>query len=130
MELTEQEQRDRDRDDAEFINNPSYSGLAPNQLPNHLRKKTREEKLETKRNWYKNHGKPKHADYNLRTNYGITMAEFTKMVDAVEGRCEICKAYYGMQLCVDHDKFTGAISGVLCKKCNSGIGFFGEDPEA
>ncbi len=45
------------------------------------------------------------------------------------GVCAICskKPKRGF-LCVDHCHRTGMIRGLLCAKCNSGLGFYDDDP--
>ena len=39
--------------------------------------------------------------------------------------CKICKSTH--RLCIDHNHATGQIRGILCTKCNTAIGMFGED---
>lgn len=64
-------------------------------------------------------------DYELRTKYGITLAEWLEMVARVNGRCEIC-GNADEALCVDHDHETGRVRGVLCRSCNRAIGQLGD----
>ena len=36
----------------------------------------------------------------------------------------------GEYLCIDHDKKTGEVRGLLCKECNWGLGNFKDNPES
>jgi hypothetical protein len=42
------------------------------------------------------------------------------------GTCAICGG--GGRLCMDHSHYTGEPRGLLCVKCNSGIGMFNDSP--
>ncbi len=64
---------------------------------------------------------------NFRS-FGGTIDQFKDLVEANEGRCEICGGYQGLDLCCDHSHATERPRGLLCKKCNSGVGFFCDDP--
>lgn len=69
-------------------------------------------------------------DRKLKKAYGIGYAEYQKMFEAQGGRCAICgtdstggrKAFH-----VDHCHDTGAVRGLLCGNCNSGIGNLRDD---
>ena len=57
----------------------------------------------------------------LRTEYGMSTADYSAMVLSQGGRCKIC-GVTGLKLCVDHDHKTGAVRGLLCKHCNFFLG--------
>lgn len=67
-------------------------------------------------------------DYELRSKYGITLAQWLAMVEAVGGRCEICSKNEEA-LCVDHDHESGKVRGVLCRSCNRAVGQLGDTHE-
>jgi hypothetical protein len=45
------------------------------------------------------------------------------------GPCEICGVTNSEPLLLDHSHVTGYIRGWLCRKCNSGLGFFNDNNE-
>lgn len=57
--------------------------------------------------------------------HGLTVAEARDFRRGKE--CSICGEVDN--LCVDHCHTSGAIRGVLCRKCNSGLGMFDDDVE-
>lgn len=60
-------------------------------------------------------------DRNLILRYGITLAEYTKMMEERNGCCDICGKKEN-KLHVDHDHNTGIVRGLLCGNCNRAIG--------
>jgi hypothetical protein len=60
--------------------------------------------------------------------YGITLEIYNKFLKKQNNECAICgNKARGMQhskkrLCIDHDKKTGKVRGLLCGACNIGIG--------
>ena len=62
--------------------------------------------------------------YELRKLYGITVADYEQMLLNQGGVCAICGKINTRQLklAVDHNHKTGKIRGLLCDRCNRGIG--------
>lgn len=72
--------------------------------------------------------------WHLKKHYGLTYEEFNRILSSQNNRCGICKKIFTNVLplipCVDHiHDASNKIRGLLCKSCNSGIGFFKEDVE-
>jgi hypothetical protein len=72
-----------------------------------------------------------YADWagHLRRNYGITIEDYERRLVEQDGKCAICgepTSEGGERLAVDHDHETGKIRALLCRRCNSVIGFIEE----
>lgn len=74
----------------------------------------------------------KRHDLSLQKLYGITAQRYRELLDQQGGCCAICKATAvggnGKRWHVDHCHKTGAIRGLLCQRCNMGLGYFRDDP--
>ena len=66
-------------------------------------------------------------DTDYRKRYGITLAEYERLLAYQDGRCGIClKPPGSRRLAVDHDHRTGMVRGLLCSTgirggCNYGL---------
>lgn len=69
----------------------------------------------------------------LKTQYGMTPERYDAMLEAQGGVCAICGSAeirgYGKRLAIDHCHDSKRVRGILCGKCNRGIGCFDHDPE-
>jgi hypothetical protein len=68
-----------------------------------------------------------HRAYILRKDYGITIEEYNALFEKQKGACAICREHQSKlsrPLAVDHDHKTGKVRGLLCDKCNHGLGQF------
>jgi hypothetical protein len=63
----------------------------------------------------------------LKNRFGISLENYDALLAKQEGACAICKKKFARSLCVDHCHTTGLIRGLLCNKCNRGMGFFEDD---
>lgn len=61
----------------------------------------------------------------------ITHEEYLDILDAQDGVCAICGkkeiSTRKGRLCIDHDHQSGKIRGLLCMKCNAGLGMFNDN---
>jgi len=63
----------------------------------------------------------------IARKYGVSTERATELMEI--GTCQICGASPSQRAHhIDHDHETGVIRGVLCFKCNSGLGCFNDDP--
>lgn len=63
-------------------------------------------------------------------NYRIRQDKFDAMLSAQKGLCAICFGKFGSRgPYVDHDHLRGNVRGLLCARCNTGLGMFGDDQE-
>jgi hypothetical protein len=71
-------------------------------------------------------------DVIIRNQYGITLAEYNTMLEAQDYKCAICgneDEVEGRRLAIDHCHTTGKVRGLLCGKCNRGLGLFYDNEE-
>jgi DNA gyrase/topoisomerase IV subunit A len=74
--------------------------------------------------------KKTHKDWLLRTKYGLTLADYNKMIKEQGGVCYICQNPPNVKaLAVDHCHTTGKVRRLLCDNCNKGLGCFKDSPE-
>lgn len=70
---------------------------------------------------------------HLRAAYGLELTDLERMISEQGGACAICRRTLirtRKQTHVDHDHATGRVRGVLCNRCNKGLGYFEDDPAA
>ncbi len=72
-------------------------------------------------------------DFNLK-QYGIDHAKYIEMFDNQKGCCKICNKHLSevdkgnkKALCVDHCHETNIVRGLLCDKCNRGLGLLNDN---
>jgi hypothetical protein len=70
-------------------------------------------------------------DYDLKRFYGIDLNEYNIMLKNQNFSCKICKTTNPKgrhnTFHVDHDHITKKVRGLLCNKCNVGLGSFKDD---
>jgi hypothetical protein len=94
----------------------------------------REKRLANQSEWRKrNPDKVKHFAENKRLRtYGLTRESHLEMLKSQGFSCAICKEPQSSnkrKLHIDHDHETGNVRGLLCSRCNTGIGQLRHDLE-
>lgn len=75
--------------------------------------------------------KQRHQELHLQRTFGLSLTDYDVLVTAQGGGCAICFGppdYFG-RFHVDHDHATGEIRGLLCQRCNRGLGHFRDNPD-
>lgn len=75
-------------------------------------------------------------DIMLRSKYGISLVDYNVRLKRQRGTCAICCEAETVRdrngnvrpLSVDHCHKTKEVRGLLCTKCNSGLGYFKDRP--
>jgi hypothetical protein len=95
------------------------------------RKKWREDNKEHTKEYNKERWKKiRTSKPHLKSMYGITLEDYNNMFESQKGCCLGCGIHQSelkQPLCVDHDHSNGKIRGLLCVKCNSALGFLGDN---
>lgn len=79
--------------------------------------------------WYQKNKAKKYA-YDkkrfLKLYFNLSVEDYESMYKAQNGVCAICSdiCTSGRRLAVDHCHKTGVIRGLLCGRCNTGLGWF------
>ena len=61
----------------------------------------------------------------LKFKYGITLNKHKQMYAEQNGQCLICsKLVNYMDIVTDHDHLTGKVRGLICRSCNTCLGWF------
>lgn len=82
---------------------------------------------------YEDSKRRKDPQYDMRHYYkkihGLSLEEYGAMLAAQDGLCAICRKpeQLNQRMAVDHHHESGEIRGLLCFRCNTGIGKFYED---
>lgn len=63
-------------------------------------------------------------DSNRKRKFGISGEQYDQMLVDQNNQCAICKKEIGREAAVDHCHNTNKVRGLLCRKCNLGLGGF------
>jgi len=68
--------------------------------------------------------------WHVRTKYGLTPEQYNAMLIAQNDSCAACntpRSEMEREICVDHNKKTNVVRGLLCHGCNTAFGLLKED---
>jgi len=75
--------------------------------------------------------KAKMRNREYMSEFGITLKQYNTLLRKQNFRCAICETPQEktrIRFAVDHSHKVGNVRGLLCDRCNRGLGFFGDDP--
>ena len=70
----------------------------------------------------------------IRRRYGLTVEQYNALLIKQDGKCAICREVFiptkaHPRLSVDHKHGTKIVRGLLCHRCNIGLGAFRDNSE-
>ena len=83
--------------------------------------------LRREQRWGKG-GRAPSSEARLRWKYRLTADEYARLMARAGGRCELCGVDISEGQRIDHCHETGLVRGILCHRCNIGLGWFDDDP--
>lgn len=90
----------------------------------------RECQNKSSRDWHREHRvrrRPKLREGWLKWKYGISQADFLRFKAAQHDKCAICGGQEPLH--VDHCHADNRVRGLLCKRCNTGIGLLDDSKD-
>src|SRR5437016_1776154 len=80
---------------------------------------------------YQSESKRRRSEANRKSRYNLSPKGFDEFLEKQDGKCPICGANITLfnVAQVDHSRMTGKVRGLLCRRCNSANGMYGDDPK-
>jgi hypothetical protein len=93
--------------------------------------KNKEHILAKKKTWSSNN-KDRLREYQLKTQYNLTLDQYNKMLSDQNNSCKVCDIKFNINIKpltphVDHCHATSKVRGLLCMNCNASLGQLKED---
>ena len=84
-----------------------------------------------KKREYRKNNKDLIRAQNKRRVPGWNIDRYNEYLELQQGKCAICGTteYTNKDWCADHDHATNQPRGLLCGRCNAGLGYFKDNPE-
>jgi hypothetical protein len=86
----------------------------------------RQQRLERQRQWWQSIGPQQRRGRGLK-HYGITLEAYEKLLELQGSACAICREKFTATPHVDHCHVTRKVRGLVCRRCNTGLGCFQDD---
>lgn len=92
----------------------------------------REKYLSSQKGYY-DKDKESYKWRNIKNTYGLSKEDFFDILEEQNNKCKLCKNSFVSlgknDLHIDHCHETNKIRGLLCMKCNVGLGMLGDNEE-
>jgi len=90
--------------------------------------KNRDERIAYSKKYYSDpQNDAKKTDSRLKRTYGLSLKEYESMLELQNNKCKICRTDQSKlkkKMYVDHNHKTKTVRGLLCDRCNRGLGYF------